>query len=120
MSEESGTSPPGRPVDYEEALRIARRALEESDPEDRMVLQEEKTRERSFGWVFAYTTKRFLETGNFSDTIPGTGPLVVFRHDGSVEFLTTSLPPQRLLQDIEERWNAEHGSGAAESGESDP
>ena len=118
MSEESGTSTPGRPVDYEEALQIARRALKESDPEDRMVLQEEKTEERSFGWVFAYTTRRYLETGDFNDTVPGVGPLIVFRHDGSVEFLPTSLPPERLLQDVEERWQAEHGEGqASESGE---
>lgn len=111
MSNENVSGEPGRPVNYEEARAIARQALEESDPEDRMVLQEEKTQERSFGWVFAYTTRRYLETGDFNDTVPGVGPLIVFRHDGSFEFLTTSLPPERSLQDVEERWEAEHGEG---------
>lgn len=109
MSERGENTDSGHPVDYEEARQIAQTALEESDPEGRMVMQEEKSQERSFGWVFSYTTRKFLETGNFNHTIPGVGPLVVFRHDGSVEFLTTSLPPERLLKDIEERWNAAHG-----------
>lgn len=114
MSENNVSDEPGRPVNYEEARVIARQALEQSDPEDRMVLQEEKTQERSFGWVFAYTTRRYLETGDFNDTVPGVGPLIVFRHDGSFEFLTTSLPPERLLKDVEERWEAVHGEGGAD------
>lgn len=116
MNQENENSAAGQPVNYEQALQIARAALKESDPEGRMALQEEKTREMAFGWVFSYTTKKYLQTGDFNDTIPGTGPLIVFRHDGSVEFLTTSLPPERLLQDVEDRWKAEHG-GEAENGD---
>jgi hypothetical protein len=119
MSEPPAQSSPGRRVDFEEARRIAQRAQDERDPDGRMIILDDKTQERNFGWAFAFTTRKFLETGDFRYTVPGAGPLVVFRHDGSVEFLTSSLPPERLFEDIEERWEAGEFGRKAESGEPD-
>lgn len=102
-------------MDFDEARVIAHRKLEESDPEGRMVMLDDQTIERVFGWVFRYNSRQYLESGDFMDMVPGVGPLVVFRHDGSAEFLTTSKPADRSLDEIEERWLKIHGGGAADA-----
>ena len=68
------------------------------------VIQEEKTIERPFGWVFFYTTRRYLETHDPNGLVPGATPVVVLRADGSVDHLASSVPPARAMEIYEKRW----------------
>jgi hypothetical protein len=90
------------------ALEIARKAVDDLKASQPFVIIENKTQTKDFGWVFFYTSKKFLETHDRKDLIPGNGPLVVDRLDGSTHFLSSSLPPNRAIEEYEKNWRTSH------------
>ena len=96
-----------RPVSVdtkEDALKIAQQAIVDLDSPHEFVIQEEKTIQRSFGWIFFPTTRKYLETGNPAFLVPGVGPLVIERDSGRAIFLTTSVSPDKAIAEYERRW----------------
>jgi hypothetical protein len=91
-------------ITKQHALEIARKAIADLKLGTELVLLEDKTLEKDFGWVFFNTTKKYLETKNPNDLLPGIGPLVVERSDGSTHFLSTSLPPNKAIEEFEHNW----------------
>jgi len=75
-----------------------------------LVILGDKTVERPFGWVFFYTTKKYLETKDPNDIMPGNSPLIVDRETGETHFLSTSAPPSRAIEEYERRWRERRGS----------
>ncbi|MGR3794835.1 YrhB domain-containing protein [Vannielia sp. SX4] len=65
------------------------------------VIEDDRTMERTYGWIFFYNTRAFLASGDPMDTMPGTGPIVVL-HDGSVVPMPTSMPPEQAILRFEE------------------
>jgi hypothetical protein len=63
-----------------------------------LVLLDQYTIERSFGWVFFYDSKRHNETGNFRDAVAGNAPIVVTRADGRVHVTGTALRLEHYLE----------------------
>src|SRR5687767_12345676 len=57
-----------------------------------LVLKLDKTIEKGFGWVFFYNSKQFIESGDFSDRLIGTSPIIVDRQDGSLHETGTAFP----------------------------
>jgi hypothetical protein len=86
-----------------EALEIVSKKLQEMRPSDPFVVVEKSTIERPFGWVFFYNSKKFVETGEFGDRLLGNGPVIVNKHNGSVEFLGSSRPPLEFVEEYERR-----------------
>ncbi|GAB4043106.1 YrhB domain-containing protein [Spirosoma litoris] len=43
-----------------------------------------KSREESFGWIFFYDSKEFLETGDFSKAVVGNAPVIIDRATGEL------------------------------------
>ena len=100
------THSPG-PIDKAQATAIARKTIATVPPHSPdLVLQEDRTVERDFGWVFFYTTRKFLETRDKKHLMPGDAPLVVLREDGSTRHLGTSVPPKRAIELFEAEWRA--------------
>ena len=66
-------------------------------------LVERSTVEKPFGWVFFYNSKKFLDTGEFRYRLAGNGPIVVNKHDGSVEFFGASRPPLEIVAEYEQK-----------------
>jgi hypothetical protein len=95
---------PPKPITKARALEIAREVVAQLADHHDYVVMEDKTVERPFGWVFFYTTRQYLETGDRQYLVPGTAPLVVHRADGSIEHLATSVPPARAIEIYEQRW----------------
>lgn len=106
MSDERVTPAlPKGPIDKAQATAIAKKTIATVPPHSpNLVVQEEKTVERAFGWVFFYTTRKFLETGDKKYIMPGNAPLVVMKADGSTHHLGTSLPPSVGMEQFEKRW----------------
>ena len=106
MNDDSRAKPPPHaPMTAESALQIARQKVAElSGADGELLLEESKTQEHEFGWVFFWTTKKYLETGDPQFLVPGNGPLVVNREDGSTHLLSTSVPPARAIAEYEDRW----------------
>jgi hypothetical protein len=88
-------------INFDQATSIARRELTR-DPQHSFVLLMDQVKEYPFGWIFQYAPKRFLETHNPNDAVPGTGPIVVNR-DGSVERLSTSGHPSAVINEYVKR-----------------
>jgi isocitrate dehydrogenase len=87
-----------------EAERIARDYLnkrQENDAPVTLVTKETVTKE--YGWVFAYQSDEFLQTGNFSYALAGNGPLLVLKNDGTVIEFGTAYPMEWYLREFEGR-----------------
>jgi hypothetical protein len=89
-------------VTKERALEIARKTVAEAKPEASFVILEKETIEKPFGWVFFYEPK--AAATDPGAVIPGAGPLVVHRHDGSTTFLSSSVPPDVAITEYEKIW----------------
>lgn len=96
-------------IDADRALEIAQHAVATDESPSALVVVADATEERAFGWVFVYTTKRYLETKDPNDLVPGNGPLVVLRADGSIVWLSSAGPPQRIVDDYEREWQSRQG-----------
>jgi len=70
-----------------------------------LVLLEDKTIERSFGWVFFYDSRKFLDTHDRLHALLGNAPLIVDRRDGSVHLTGTARPIQFYI----ERYETQYG-----------
>ncbi|SIN91594.1 YrhB domain-containing protein [Vannielia litorea] len=82
----------------------ARALVEEEifkDSDHDFVIEEDRTLERTYGWIFFYNTRAFLASGDPNDTMPGTGPIAVL-HDGSVVPMPSSMPPAQAILRFEE------------------
>ena len=62
-------------------------------------LQLTNTQEESFGWVFFYQSKEYMETGALSSMLAGNAPFIVNRRDGAVHVLGTVHPVDVYLKE---------------------
>lgn len=96
------------PIEKERALEIARKTAAELPGHHDFVIVENQTVERPFGWVFFYSPRQYVLTGDRDYLIPGAAPLIVHRADGSIEHLGTSMPPARSIEIYEKHWQEKH------------
>lgn len=54
------------------------------NPNVRLKIQDELTEEYDFGWVFFYNSVKFIETGDFRETLGGNAPLIVNKNSGDL------------------------------------
>ncbi len=52
--------------------------------DDEVMIVDDATIEKPWGWVFFYTSRKWLETKEFRYAIPGNSPLIVERSSGSI------------------------------------
>jgi hypothetical protein len=90
-----------------QALEIVGEELRRmSPPGHDIVVVDEDTIERNFGWVFFFNTRKFLETGIFEHRLAGNGPIIVNKHTGEVEFVGTYKSPMHFVEEYERKWAA--------------
>ncbi|HYC57704.1 MAG TPA: YrhB domain-containing protein [Candidatus Binatia bacterium] len=89
-----------------DATAIASAAVRAMPPPGSRILLEEKTVEAEFGWVFFYTTRRYQETSDPADLVPGDSPFVVDRSDGAIHFLSSSMPPAAAIEAYSDLWKS--------------
>lgn len=65
-----------------------------------LVLVDQATIQKPFGWVFFYNSKKFLETRDFRDSVIGA-PFIVDRRDGSLHPLKSAPPVQFYIEKYE-------------------
>lgn len=69
--------------------------------DDSLVILSERTIEKDYGWIFFYQSRKYLETGEFSYTLAGNGPVVFERESGAVHHLGTYKDPDELIREFE-------------------
>jgi hypothetical protein len=104
-------NPPGREITLREARDIALATLAKLDRGSDLALLDDQTQERAFGWVFSYTTRKYLQTHSPLDLRVGLGPLVVER-DGRTQFLNAGQPRARAIENFEAEWRKRQTSPA--------
>jgi hypothetical protein len=88
----------------QEALEMVSKRLQQmSTSADPFVVVEKSTIEKPFGWVFFYNSKRFVETGESRYRLAGNGPVIVNKHNGSVEFFGSAKPLQEIVTEYEQK-----------------
>lgn len=75
-------------IDKETAKKIACEYIEtlffEGSDEYELVLMDEYTIEKPYGWIFSYNTKKFLLTKDYGDALVSNGPVIVNKETGSL------------------------------------
>jgi hypothetical protein len=85
----------------ERALAALNAAYDQEN--DTLVIGDDYTISRPYGWVFFYQSRRFLENGDPSDALAGNGPVVVLSRDGSIHHLGSAHPVEETLRQFEAR-----------------
>lgn len=89
-------------VTKQDAVRIAENHANNGDPgPDALVVDDEWTIERDYGWLFTYNTPEFVRTRNRRDALVGNAPLLVLRESGSVIQFPTSCTREKAVADYE-------------------
>src|SRR4051812_3066736 len=77
-------------------------------PDDEIVILDEATIERNWGWVFFYTSKRWQETKDIRYALLGNAPIIVDKSTGKVFDTGTAYPVEHYIQAYEHTGNP-HG-----------
>src|SRR5437879_2219761 len=70
-------------------------------PDDELVILEERTRSTSYGWVFFFNSRRYVETRNVLHALGGNGPVVFERETGAIVELPSHSPPDEVIRQYE-------------------
>jgi hypothetical protein len=93
-------------IDIETAKKIAEQHVNRGYhvEGDRLVIVDEETMEKEYGWIFFYDSLKYLETGDDIYLIAGNAPLIVEKNDGSVHVLATAPPLEKWIAQYEAQW----------------
>jgi hypothetical protein len=69
--------------------------------DDELVIDEQSTIEREWGWVFFYTSRKWMETGSFEYAIAGNAPAIVEKATGRIVDTGTALPIAHYIAEFE-------------------
>jgi hypothetical protein len=71
--------------------------------EDEIVVMDELTIYKDYGWVFFYESRRFLETDDYHDKLYGNAPLIVEKEDGSFHYTGTARDTEYYIKQYEKQ-----------------
>jgi immunity protein 35 of polymorphic toxin system len=71
-----------------------------SDPTDLVVI-DESTMERDWGWVFFYTSEQYLKTRDIRYALAGNAPYIVNRYTGEVRTTGTAQSIEHYIAEYE-------------------
>jgi len=77
-------------------------------PGDEIVTVDDATIEREWGWLFFYTSKRWLEKKEFRYALIGNAPIIVEKSTGNLIVTGTAYPAEHYIQNYERTGNP-HG-----------
>lgn len=81
------------PLTLSQAIEIANRQLLSLSCDGApLQMLSDKTEEFDVGWVFYYQSARYIETGDFRESVVGNAPLFVSRSDGFSCFVSYHRP----------------------------
>jgi hypothetical protein len=93
------------------ALAHVRAAAIDLPDGDELVIADESTIERSWGWVFFYSSKLWLQTREARFALAGNAPLIVARETGRVTETGTALPFNAYIEQYEKSQRVRCQSG---------
>lgn len=93
----------------EAAKQFVEQALNEErgDTRNPLVVFEEYTEEKWFGWIFHANTVRYAITGDDMDMAIGLGPIAFVQADASIHLLPTGITPEEAIAEFEQKLRAQ-------------
>jgi len=87
----------------DQASELVKKELlqKESNDSGVLVIVDDSTIEREWGWVFFYNNKKYLETGDFSYALAGNAPMIVNKRTGELVTTGTARPIDKYIEDYE-------------------
>jgi hypothetical protein len=82
-----------QPLTLEQAKALVQAELGTSE----LVILDEATIERDFGWVFFYQNRSYLETRNILKILAGNAPYIVNRHTRELQVTGTGRPIEEYI-----------------------
>jgi len=70
--------------------------------DDEIIILDDGTIEKPWGWVFFYTSRKFHETNDLKYAVAGNSPIIVERESGRVLMTGTAYPIQHYIQNYEQ------------------
>jgi hypothetical protein len=74
--------------------------------EDEIIIEEERTIKKSYGWIFFYNSKRYLETEEISYMLIGNSPIIFERDSGNFVRLPSAYPAEQSIAHYEKLRNS--------------
>jgi hypothetical protein len=68
---------------------------------DELVILDEETIVKPYGWVFLYESRKFLETNNITFAALGNAPIIVEKENGTMTVLGTAEPLEYYIEKYE-------------------
>ena len=69
--------------------------------DDEIIILDDATIEKSWGWVFFQTSKKWHETNDIKYAIAGNAPIIVEKDTGKLFFTGTAYPIEHYIQNYE-------------------
>jgi hypothetical protein len=69
-----------------------------------LIIVDELTMERDFGWVYFYNSKLFIETGDPAYAGGGNAPIIIDRVSGQLHETGTARATEYYIAEFEKRW----------------
>jgi len=82
------------------SLEIKPHGIIEHDDRIEVVILAERTIEKSYGWVFRYQSKKYVESKEMRDMLIGNCPILVTK-SGELVLLPTSVPVEESIRRYE-------------------
>jgi hypothetical protein len=96
-------------INKNEAKEIVEKEINEPDPywpdRPRLLILDDATIEKDWGWVFFYDTERHIGSGDFKDAVAGNAPYIVNKRTGKTEVTGTALPIENFILEYERKLN---------------
>ena len=90
---------------FEEARNLIKNKINMPDPywsdKPELVILDENTIEKVWGWIFFYQSSLYLESKDISDALAGNAPLIVNKNTGEVIETGTAYPLEQYVQEYE-------------------
>jgi hypothetical protein len=89
----------------EEAWDLAMSRIYRHPSEIKIVMLDEYTIERPFGWIFFFQSKKFMETGKLRDRLVGNLPILVNKHSGEMQRIRPIKKVTEQIDEYERKWD---------------
>jgi hypothetical protein len=77
------------------------------DAQSEMVVIDDYTIEKDFGWIFFWDSRVHQQTGEFQYALTGNAPIIVNRYDGSLHWTGTAYPVEHFIRENEDHLERE-------------
>lgn len=70
-------------------------------PDNPLIVMDEHTITKEYGWVFFYNSRKFLETGDLNEALGGNAPIIVDKEDGALYVTGTAEATEVYIKRFE-------------------